>query len=500
MGHELIAAVDLGSNSFRLQVGRVIGNQIYPLDSLKEPVRLAAGLNDERALDDASQARALEALARFGERLRGFPGGAVRAVATNTLRVAKNASSFLPRAEAALGMPIEVISGREEARLIYLGVAHSLPNPRSQQLVVDIGGGSTEFIIGRNFTSIHLESLYMGCVGFSLRYFPDGRVDKASMKAAELAARKEIQTIVHAYRKAGWDEAVGSSGTAKALVDLLEMNGLSAGGITAEGLDKLCAMLLRAGDARRLQLDGLRADRVPVLPGGLAIMSAVFKEFSLEQMVFSEGALRLGVLYDLLGRYHHDDQREATVRLFMRRYEVDGEQAARVARTATRLLGQLLPETQGDPDDADMQSLTWAARLHEIGVSLAHSSYHKHSAYILANADMPGFSRRDQVKLSRLVLAHRGKLERLVPELDESRDWILIFALRMAALLHRARDDVAEPPVRASLAASGFQLKIDAHWLAASPLTATALDEEVRQWAGIGVELRLRRKHHEGPA
>ena len=179
MGHELIAAVDLGSNSFRLQVGRVIGNQIYPLDSLKEPVRLAAGLNDERALDDASQARALEALARFGERLRGFPGGAVRAVATNTLRVAKNASSFLPRAEAALGMPIEVISGREEARLIYLGVAHSLPNPRSQQLVVDIGGGSTEFIIGRNFTSIHLESLYMGCVGFSLRYFPDGRVDKA---------------------------------------------------------------------------------------------------------------------------------------------------------------------------------------------------------------------------------------------------------------------------------------------------------------------------------
>lgn len=500
MGHELIAAVDLGSNSFRLQVGRVIGNQIYPLDSLKEPVRLAAGLNAERALDDASQARALDALARFGERLRGFPGDAVRAVATNTLRVAKNVSSFLPRAEAALGMPIEVISGREEARLIYLGVAHSLPNPRSQQLVVDIGGGSTEFIVGRNFTPIHLESLYMGCVGFSLRYFPDGRVDKASMKAAELAARKEIQAIVHTYRKTGWDEAVGSSGTAKALVDLLEMNGLSAGGITADGLDRLCAMLLRAGDAGRLQLAGLRADRVPVLPGGLAIMSAVFKEFALEQMVFSEGALRLGVLYDLLGRYHHDDLREATVNLFMRRYEVDGEQASRVARTATRLLGQLLPETQGDPDNPDMLSLTWAARLHEIGVSLAHASYHKHSAYILANADMPGFSRRDQVRLSRLVLAHRGKLERVVPELDQSRDWSLIFALRMAALLHRARDDVAEPPVRAALVARGFQLKIDANWLAALPLTAAAIDEEIRQWAGIGIELRVRRKHHESPA
>lgn len=500
MGHELIAAVDLGSNSFRLQVGRVIGNQIYPLDSLKESVRLAAGLNAERALDDASQARALDALARFGERLRGFPGDAARAVATNTLRVAKNVSFFLPQAEAALGMPIEVISGREEARLIYLGVAHSLPNPRSQQLVVDIGGGSTEFIIGRNFVPSHLESLYMGCVGFSLRYFPGGRVDKASMKAAELAARKEIQAIVHVYRKTGWDEAVGSSGTAKALVDLLEMNGLSTGGITADGLDRLCAMLLRAGDAGRLQLAGLRADRVPVLPGGLAIMSAVFKEFALEQMVFSEGALRLGVLYDLLGRYHHDDLREATVKLFMRRYEVDDEQASRVMRTATRLLGQLLPETQDDPDNPDLRFLIWAARLHEIGVSLAHASYHKHSAYILANADMPGFSRRDQARLSRLVLAHRGKLERVAQDLEQSRDWSLVFALRMAALLHRARDDTAEPPVRAAPAASGFQLKIDAHWLAALPLTAAAIDEEIRQWAGIGIDLKVRRKHRENPA
>ena len=495
--HDLIAAVDLGSNSFRLQVGRVIGNQIYSLDALKEPVRLAAGLDAQRALDEPSQARGVEALARFGERLRGFPADAVRAVATNTLRVAKNAASFLSRAEMALGIPIEVISGREEARLIYLGVAHSLPNPRSQQLVVDIGGGSTEFIIGRNFKPLHLESLYMGCVGFSLRYFPGGRVDKASMRAAELAARKEIQTIVHTYRKTGWEEAVGSSGTAKALVDLLEMNGLSTGGITADGLDKLATRLLRAGDSRRLQLDGLRADRVPVLPGGLAIMLAVFKEFGLDQMVFSEGALRLGVLYDLLGRYHHDDLREATVSLFMRRHEVDGEQASRVARTATRLLAQLLPETRDDPDHPDILTMTWAARLHEIGISLAHASYHKHSAYILANADMPGFSRRDQAKLSRLVLAHRGKLERIVPELGESREWMLIFALRMAALLHRARDEAPEPPVQASLLAMGFQLRIDADWLAALPLTAAAIDEEVRQWAGIGIELKVRRKHSE---
>ena len=492
MAHELIAAVDLGSNSFRLQVGRVAGNLIYPLDSLKESVRLAAGLTPEKALDGASQLRALDALSRFGERLRGFDVKTVRAVATNTLRVAKNAPQFLPEAEAALGFPIEVIAGREEARLIYLGVAHSLANPRTQQLVVDIGGGSTEFIIGRHFKPLQLESLYMGCVGFSLRFFPGGRVDKASMRDAELAACKELQTIVHPYRATGWEEAVGSSGTAKALVDLLEQNGLSSGGITRDGLEALRTMLVRAGDATRLQLDGLRADRIPVLPGGLAIMSAVFKELGLERMVFSEGALRLGVLYDLLGRYHHEDLREATVDDFMRRYQVDGFQAERVSQTALDVLTQLIPDLVADADDADARTLLWAARLHEVGVSLAHSSYHKHSAYILANADMPGFSRRDQARLSRIVLAHRGKLERVHPAVTEVRDWLLIFAIRLAALLHRARDDSARPPIRVTLSRRGFQLQVESAWLAASPLTAAALDEEIRQWAGVGLELKVR--------
>jgi exopolyphosphatase / guanosine-5'-triphosphate,3'-diphosphate pyrophosphatase len=492
VAHELIAAIDLGSNSFRLQVGRVVGNQIYPLDSLKESVRLAAGLTAERTLDGPSQLRALAALARFGERLRGFHRDAVRVVATNALRVAKNAPQFLPEAEAALGFPIEVIAGREEARLIYLGVAHSLANPQTQQLVVDIGGGSTELIIGRQFKPLQLESLYMGCVSYSLRYFPGGKVDKRGMREAELAARKELQAIVHAYRVTGWEEAVGSSGTAKALADLIELNGLSDGGITTEGLDKLRAMLVRVGDVGRLNLQGMRADRIPVLPGGVAIMSAVFKEFGLERMLFSEGALRLGVLYDLLGRYHHDDLREATVGHFMRRYEVDHAQAARVSQTALRLLGQLLPEVAADPDHADAQTLLWAARLHEIGVSLAHSSYHKHSAYILGNADMPGFSRRDQARLARLVLAHRGKLERVLPSMIEVRDWLLIFALRVAALLHRARDDGDSLPVSATLLPRGFQLQIDAGWLNTSPLTASTLDEEVRQWAGIGIELKVK--------
>lgn len=486
-----MAAVDLGSNSFRLQIGRLVGNQIYPLDSLKESVRLAAGLTADRNLDAASQLRALEALARFGERLRGFDSAAVRAVATNTLRVAKNVQQFLPQAEAALGFPIEVIAGREEARLIYLGVAHSLANPDTQQLVVDIGGGSTEFIIGRRFVPLQLESLYMGCVSLSLRYFPDGRIDKRMMKDAELSARKEIQTIVQAYRTTGWEEAVGSSGTAKAIVDVLELNNFSPSGITRDGLEMLREQMLRAGNVNRLTLAGLRADRIPVLPGGVAIMSAIFKEFGLDRMVFSEGALRLGVLYDLLGRYHHADLREATVNQFMQRYEVDSRQAVRVGRTAMALLAQLWPAASiGEHPDG--QCLNWAARLHEIGISIAHSSYHKHSAYILANADMPGFSRRDQGRLARVVLAHRGKLERVQSAVREAPDWILIFALRTAALLHRARVDMVSPPMRAVLVPGGFECIVDAGWLKESPLTAAALDEEVRQWVDVGFDLKIK--------
>lgn len=491
---EHVAAVDMGSNSFRMQVGRIVGNQIYPLDGIKETVRLAAGLGPDKLLDAPSQERGLAALSRFGERLRGFAPEAVRAVATNTLRVAKNAPEFLEQAEQALGFPIEVIAGREEARLIYLGVAHTLPNPRNRHLVVDIGGGSTEFIIGRNIRPLHLESLYMGCVSYSLRYFPDGRIDRRGMKEAELAARRELQTIVQAYRATGWDVAVGSSGTAKAICDLLEFNRFANGSITKDGLERLRGRLIQAGHAARAGLDGMRPERVPVIPGGVAIMSAVFKEFGLEDMTFSEGALRLGVLYDLLGRYHHDDLREATVNRFMQRYEVDRRQAERIAATALGFYRQLRPQDDIETSPA-AQFLAWSARLHEIGVSVAHSSYHKHSAYILANADMPGFSRRDQALLERLVLAHRGKLERvqaLTRQLQEAPEWLLIFCLRIAALLHRARDDAPLPEIRVQAHAKGFELSVDREWLSAAPLTAAVLTEETQQWANVGIEFKLR--------
>lgn len=486
MIYETVAAVDLGSNSFRLQVGRVVDDQIYPLDSLKEPVRLASGLTADKRLDEPAQARALEALRRFGERLGGLDRGAVRAVATNTLRVAKNAPEFLPLAEEALGFPIEIIAGREEARLIYIGASHSLPMATHKRLVVDIGGGSTEFIIGKRHEPQLMESLYMGCVSYTLRFFPDRRIDRKRLRDAQIAAAKEIELIAHDYQRLGWKEAVGSSGSARAIADVLELNGLNPNGesgITREGLDRLCALLIKAGSAEALDLPGVKGDRLPVLPGGIAIMSAIFEELGIERMTYADGALRLGVLYDLLGRFHHHDMRDATVAQFRRRYQVEADQVERVEATALSALTQL---AEGLPAEADVQFLSWATRMHEIGISVAHNAYHKHGAYILTFADMPGFSKKDQARLAMLVLGHRGKLEKLggVPAVDSA--WRLIFCLRLAVLLHRTRDDRALPAWRVKALANGFQLEVPADWLSANPWTAAALGEEAAVWRQSG--------------
>lgn len=485
---DILAAVDLGSNSFHLQIGRVVDNQIYLLDSLREPARLGAGLTRDRRLDRATQLRALEALGRFGERLRGFRKSAVRAVGTNTLRVARNAEQFLEEAEAVLGFPIEVVFGREEARLIYLGVAHSLPPSADRRLVVDVGGGSTEFVIGTGLEPELMESISMGCVSWTMRYFPDGSLDKANFKRAELAAGNELQRIVKSYRRTGWKHSIGSSGTAKTIAALVKGAGWSERGITADGLDRLRAQLIRAGDLARLKLPGLREDRAAVFAGGLAIIGAVFAEFGIEHMEVSDGALRQGVLYDMLGRAQHHDMREATVAEFMRRYHVDGMQAGRVAAMARSVYASLC----GGPAEADLQMLVWAASLLEIGISIAHAGYHKHSAYIISQADMPGFSQHEQARLSRLVLAHRGKLAKLESLPARSEDWPLIFALRIAALFHLARADAALPGMDCRTTAEGYQLVLPKDWLSDHPLTGAGLDAEADEWKSIGLRLQVK--------
>jgi exopolyphosphatase/guanosine-5'-triphosphate,3'-diphosphate pyrophosphatase len=489
----ILAAVDLGSNSFRLQIARVEGDQLYMLDGLREPVQLAAGLTAGKYLDAEAQQRALAALGRFAERLRDLPREAVRAVGTNSLRVAKNAADFIPQAEHVLGFPIEVIAGHEEARLIYLGVAHDLPQSKDNRLVMDIGGGSTEFIIGNGLTPLKLESLYMGFISFSRRFFPDGKITKQNLKQAELAARTELQTIVADY-KGQWHHALGSSGTAKAIAEILELNGYSKGGITREGLDKLRAHLLNAGDVQNLDLQGLRPDRIPTLAGGFAIMYAAFCELGIVHMEVAMGALRQGVLYDLWGRFHNHDVRAVTVQQFMQRYHVDNLQTVRVAKLANVFAQQFLGgENVSDSknwEDA-LQILNWAASLHEIGISVAHNGYHKHTAYILANADMPGFSKKEQARLSLLTLAQRGNLAKLQGQLKNTEDFILAMSLRLAVLFYRNRSDSSLPALHGRFSGTKFHLSIDHDWLAQNPLTETALQEEVKQWKTLGVSLQI---------
>lgn len=486
--YSTLAAVDLGSNSFRLQIARIVDDQIYPLDSLRGMVRLAAGLTPDNYIDEDAEKRAMECLSRFGERLRGLPAHAVRAVGTNTFRVAANAHDFLEKAEFALGFPIEVIAGQEEARLIYLGVAHGLPASEERRLVIDIGGGSTEFIIGNRLKPLKLASLYMGCVSYSLRFFPDGKISKANLKQAELAARVELQTIVGEFSRGQWQLAIGSSGTARSLADILEQNGFSESGITLEGLEKLRAYLIKVGDIKRLQLPGLRPDRVQIIPGGFSIMYAAFCELGIDRMIPATGALRQGVLYDLLGRFHHKDMRDVTTQQFMRRYHVDVAQADRV-KALGFFLGEKLIEPLGADIESELQYLAWAAKLHEIGISVAHNGYHKHSAYILANADMPGFSKKEQARLSLLVLAHKGSLSKMQGLLHHPSDIALVFALRTASLFYRSRADVALPKMDAEATPTGFSLYLQAGWLGKNPLTSTALKEEVKEWKTLDVEL-----------
>jgi exopolyphosphatase/guanosine-5'-triphosphate,3'-diphosphate pyrophosphatase len=488
---QLIAAVDMGSSSFRMIVARVEElngqSQIYIIDTLREPVRLGAGLDAQKYLDHASQERALGALGRFGERLRSFKPGEVRAVATNAVRVARNASEFISKAEAALGFPIDVISGVEEARLVYCGVAHQLPIGQGRRLVVDIGGGSTEFIIGEDYEPEAMESLYIGCVSTAQQYFADGSISPRAMKNAIMAARKEVTVLRRQILDMGWTHAIGSSGTARALAELCVSNRFTEHGISAEGLRLIREHVTAAGHLDKLTLEGLKADRLPMMPGGLAVMSAVFEELEIEQMEVTDGALRQGLLYDMLGR--NEDMREITVAQFIHRYKIDGQHAGKVKVLAEILLNQLARQQPLLKEQLPM--LRWAAQLHEIGLSIGHNGHHKHAAYILGNADMPGFSKREQQLLATWVLAHNGKLAKVSDIANTATQWAAPMCLRLAALFLRRREVEALPELKVKLLEQGIQLSVPKNWLITHPLTQYSLETEVEQWQRIGLQLEL---------
>jgi exopolyphosphatase/guanosine-5'-triphosphate,3'-diphosphate pyrophosphatase len=490
---QTVASVDLGSNSFHMLVARVVGDEIHVVDRMRSRVGLAEGLGDDKHLTSDVRTRALEALSIFGQRLLHMPSGSVRAVGTNTLRQAKNGREFLDEAEAVLGHPIEVISGREEARLVYLGVAHSVEDDGRRRLVVDIGGGSTELIIGEHFEPLEADSLYMGCVTFS-RFFPRGRITTRNMDEAIVAAMLELTPIERRYEALGWSQVVGSSGTVTSIEAILRANGWSQHGITEKGLKRLRKALVAAGSVDAIDLAGMPADRAPVLPAGVAILSALFSRLSIERMQASQGALKEGLVYDLLGRIRKEDVRDQTIRAYSERYHVDQEQARRVAVTAQQLLEQVAAGWDLPMPDAE-RLLEWAARLHEVGKAISYSGYHKHGGYIVAHSEMPGFSRSDQTVLAALVAGHRGKIrpsrfEDLPVERAE-RALRLGFILRIAVLLNRSRTRRAVPKLRFRARKRAIHLGFPQEWLDDNPLTRTDLENESRRLQKAGYVLAI---------
>jgi exopolyphosphatase/guanosine-5'-triphosphate,3'-diphosphate pyrophosphatase len=489
---QTLAAVDLGSNSFHMIVARAVNGELKVMDRLQEMVRLAAGLDTRNRLSKDAKRRALACLRRFGQRLRGMHADSVRVVGTNTLRQAHHAGKFLARAQEALGHPIEIIAGREEARLIYAGVSHGLPDS-DPRLVVDIGGGSTELIRGQGHAPAAMESLTMGCVGFSQAYFADGEIRRKSMKRAETAAGLELQPVAAQFRD-GWREVVGSSGTIQTVAAVVRAAGWSEDGITRESLVRLRAALLNAGHVERLALPGLNPERAPVFPGGVAILSAVFEALGIEHMKVAEGALREGLLYDLMGRVRQADVRAQTIRVLSERYHVDAAQAARVARTAQYCFGQAA--TSWKLTDADAALLDWAARLHEIGLAIAHAQYHKHGAYLARHSDLAGFSHTEQESLAFLIRTHRRTLLikefETLPREQAKRARHLAMLLRLSVLLHRSRADAVLPPFQLAAGRKSIEITFPRGWLKRHPLTAADLAQEREYLSPAGMTLRPR--------
>ena len=490
----LIAAIDLGSNSFHMVLAKADNHEIRILERLGDKVQLAAGLDDERQLSEEAMQRGLDCLRRFAQFTNTLPEGAVRIVGTNALREARNRAMFIRRAEEILGHQVEVISGREEARLIYLGVSHSIADTPGKRLVADIGGGSTEFIIGQRFEPLLRESLQMGCVSYTQRYFKDGKITPARYAQAYTAARLEIMSIEHALHRLTWDEAIGSSGTIRAIGLALKAGGHGTGEVNAEGLAWLKRRLFKLGDVDKIDFEGIKPDRRAIFPAGLAILEAIFDALELQRMDHCEGALREGVLYDLLGRHHHEDVRERTLTSLMERYHVDLEQAARVERKALHAFDQVAADWELD-DGIWRELLGWAAKVHEVGLDIAHYHYHKHGAYLIEHSDLAGFSREDQQMLALLVRGHRRNIpkDKFAEFGDEGIKLIrLCVLLRFAILFHHIRGTQQMPKVQLQAGDNSLDVVFPEGWLEQNQLTQADFANEAEWLARVGFVLSVR--------
>lgn len=486
-----IAAIDLGSNSFHLLIARPLDKDIQVIDQDKEMVRLASGLQPDKTIDSETKDRALECLTRFGQRIGHISPAAIRIVGTNTLRAARKSKKFIKQAQSVLGHEIEIISGIEEARLIYLGVAHSIASNNGQRMVVDIGGGSTEIIVGERFQPLHMESLYMGCVSMTRDHFADGQVNATRVARARLAAMVELEPHINLFRKLGWTDSIGASGTARAVESVARANGWGNGDITATALDNIIQSYIDAGSRKSNKLVGLKAERAADFLGGAIILSAIFEVFEIQSMMVSSGALREGLLYDLIGRSQEKSTRQQAVSDLLRRYRLDKAQAKRVEKTAIALWSQLAADDLSGGSDGK-KMLSWAARLHELGLSIAHSQHHKHAGYILRHADLSGFSWQEQQVLAAIVQAHRRSfpldLFESLPKVWRKPSIRLALLLRLSVIIHRSRSTVAAPIPECQLTAKMIKLTFPEKWLQQHPLTLTDFEGEARRLSKRGME------------
>jgi exopolyphosphatase/guanosine-5'-triphosphate,3'-diphosphate pyrophosphatase len=490
--HNILAAIDLGSNSFHMIVGKHESGQIIILDKIREMVRLASGLDDQRNINPEMMQKALDCLSIFGERIRHLHADVVRIVGTNTLRRARNSKEFMRKAEALLGHPIEIISGIEEARLIYSGVSHNVDVDNGKRLVVDIGGGSTEIIIGERFQPILMESLYMGCVSMTNRFFGNGSITQKKIDKASLYAMTELEPHIKSYKYIGWQDSIGASGTARAIRTIALEEGFSEQGITDKSLKLIMDKLLAAGSIDNISLAGLKTERKAVILGGVITLKAIFDVFDIKHMTVSDGALREGILYDLIGRDENNDIRSESVELFAQRFVVDHAHSQRVSLTAMQLFEQIKSIWFTDQENASKQ-LQWAARLHEVGLCIAHSAYHKHGAYMIGHADLTGFSRQDQKLLATLIQLHRRTLYMdLFDEFDAENKKTgkrLLIILRLAVLLNRSRADIPPPTPVINIDKKTIQLTFSDSWLQQHALTQSDLASEIQYLSKAGYQL-----------
>ncbi|MGS0740837.1 Ppx/GppA phosphatase family protein [Glaciimonas sp. GG7] len=483
----MFAAVDLGSNSFRLHIGKYNGDAIRVIKSARDPIRLAAGLDSKGNLTEVAMQSALDSLTRFRGILGDYQLEAVRVVATNTLRIAKNAAAFLPAAEAAIGYPIEIISGEEEGRLIYMGVSSMLRLPNEKRLVLDIGGGSTELILGRGQQIERVESFGIGTVNQSLAFFADGSITAAAYDAAILSARSHFEDAAPPYRPQNWTNAYGSSGTIRAIAETIDKNNLGDKRLSYKSLEALKARFIQMGHVTRIDMVGMKPDRAAVMVGGVAVLSGLMQELCIEVLNPIEAGLRMGVMWDLQLRDTRLDRREQSVRDFSQRFHVDQLRANRVAETASALFGLLKPN-----DDGLEKYLHWSGLLHEVGLVVSQSGYHKHAAYLIANADLPGFTTREQKNMSQLILGQKGNLRKISESLLDADFSKAVLALRLAVMFLHSRIEVNLGELRVKMK-SKIELDIKREWIADHPTATYWMEKERDWWREIGVEFAIKR-------